>query len=275
MTAASGSFLARHPVLGFVGLAYLFTWGIQLPLLASRRGWMETEVSEHWEMLAAFGPLVAAFLLARVLQGSAGVRQLLAAMGHWRIGLRGWAAGVATPFVLLAGAAIVVRASSGAWPDPAALETGKLATAGGWVALFVISGLVQSLGEEPGWRGFMLPQLRATRGVLAATLILWPVWFLWHLPAFLGRPEFGLPQFVAFGLGVLSAAVWLTWLMETTGSLLMAILWHLLINVVRGLALAYSMQMFLAISTLVMVGAVIIVSVWALRSRRGTGPPLF
>ncbi len=269
MTDVRASFVQRYPVFTFAALAYAFTWSVQLPLLVSRRGWMPLEVSEHWEVLAAFGPFLAAVLVVHWLEGGAGLRRLLAGITHWRVGARAWFAGALTPFALLFGAVLVTRLTSGAWPDVAALDASTLATAGGWVALFLVSGLAQGLGEEPGWRGFMLPKLRERHGRLVATLLLWPVWFLWHLPAFLGRPEFGLAQFVAFGLGVLCAAIWLTWLMEFTGSLLMAVVWHLCINVARGIALAFSPQMFLTISTLVMVGAVIILVVWAVRARRG------
>ncbi len=38
--------------------------------------------------------------------------------------------------------------------------------------------------EEPGWRGFLLPQLQKKRSPLLASLILAVIWGLWHLPFF-------------------------------------------------------------------------------------------
>lgn len=257
----------RAPIVSYVVLAYLFTWGVSLPLLASRRGLLEAEVGEGWEVLAAFGPFLAAVIVTWANGGRTALATLWRGIGHWRVGT-GWLAfTILSPFALLFLATILVRATTGAWPDLGALATGKLATFNGVLGLLIISGLVQGLGEEPGWRGFMLPRLRLRYAALTATLILFPIWLCWHLMAFLGRPEFGLPQWLGFSLGVLSAAVWLTFIWEHTTSTLMAIVWHTLINVARGIAMAISMQMFMAMSVLVLVGGLAIVVYWLVRGR--------
>ncbi len=103
--------------------------------------------------------------------------------------------------------------------------------------LLLVGSLLQALGEEPGWRGYLQPKLLDRFRPLPATLVLFPVWWLWHLPSFLGRPDFGLPQFLGFGLGILSAAIWLTFLWQRTRSILMAVLWHATLNLTRGIAL--------------------------------------
>ena len=38
------------------------------------------------------------------------------------------------------------------------------------------------VGEEPGWRGYLLPALQERLSPLIASLILWFFWALWHLP---------------------------------------------------------------------------------------------
>lgn len=40
--------------------------------------------------------------------------------------------------------------------------------------------------EETGWRGWMLPHLFKKYNLAKATMILAPVWCLWHLPKLLG-----------------------------------------------------------------------------------------
>lgn len=256
------SFIKRHPVLSYLLLAYLWTWGFALPLMMSRRGWIQARLSENWEIVAAFGPLVAALLVVRMAAGLPALRELLGSMLRWRVGAPGLLLACASPFLLLALAVLAVGIGTPAWPQLSALEQGRLATAAGWIHLLLVAGLVQGLGEEPGWRGFLLPRLRGRFTPLKATALLFPVWLLWHLPAFLGRPEFGLAQFAAFSVGIFSAAVWLTLIMEMTGSVLMAVAWHALINVVRGVALGISMPLFLGISALVTVGALLICVFW-------------
>lgn len=46
------------------------------------------------------------------------------------------------------------------------------------ILLFVILG---SIGEEIGWRGFLLPQLLKTHSLFISTLIIGLVWGVWHL----------------------------------------------------------------------------------------------
>ena len=259
--------LSRYPLVAFVLLAYAWSWAFGLPLLASRRGWWETELPDSLEAIAAFGPLVAALAVTWGTSRADGIRAFLRGLTRWRVGVAWLAVSTLSPLALLGLAALVVRAAGGTWPDPAAIGAGPLATVTGNVELVVVSGLVQGIGEEPGWRGFMLPRLRQRFSPLAATLLLFPAWLLWHLPAFLGRPEFGFPQFAAFALGVLAAAVWLTLIWEKTQSVLMAALWHAVVNIARGVALAISMPMFLALSTLVLAGAALIVGYWLLAPR--------
>ena len=131
--------------------------------------------------------------------------------------------------------------------------------------MLIVSGFIQGLGEEPGWRGFALLQLRQRFGPLAATLYLFPVWLCWHLPTFLARPNFGLIEWMGFSLGILSAAVWLTLIWDATNSLLMAVLWHELINVCRNIALAVSTPLFLAIGNAVLLGAIAIIIYWLVK----------
>lgn len=259
--------LSRYPLAGFVLLAYAWSWGFGLPLLASRRGWWGMDLPEGLEAVAAFGPFIAALAVSWALSKAEGIRAIGRSLTRWRVGAAWVAFSTLSPLALLGFAALIVRGVGGAWPDVAALEAGKLATTAGIVELIVITGLVQGFGEEPGWRGFMLPRLRRRFAPLAATLVLFPCWLFWHLPAFLGRPEFGVPQFAAFSLGVLSAALWLTLIREQTQSTLMAVLWHAVVNIARGIALAISIRMFLAMSTLVLAGAVLIVGYWLLAPR--------
>lgn len=46
----------------------------------------------------------------------------------------------------------------------------------------LVSTFTNSLGEEFGWRGHLLRRLRRTLGWRASTLVIGPVWALYHLP---------------------------------------------------------------------------------------------
>lgn len=257
--------MRQRPLLSYIGLAYLWTWVTVLPLLLQKRGQLDLGLPDAWEAVGAFGPFVAAYLVIRRTGDSAGLAAFWRSLTDWRIGRGALALTLLSPVAFLALAAVLVTVQGGSPPSLAALATGRL---GDWHAvldLVLVSAVLQSLGEEPGWRGYLLPKLLDRFRRLPATLLLFPVWWLWHLPFFLGRSEFGLAQFLGFGLGILSATVWLTFLWERSRSILLAVLWHTVLNITRGIALGFSTAMFLAYGAVVAVGAFGIVAWWLLR----------
>jgi uncharacterized protein len=95
--------------------------------------------------------------------------------------------------------------------------------------LFIL--LFIGLGEEPGWRGFALPQLQVKYSPIIASLILAPLWALWHLPL-IGN-EFSWPIVAPFVLSGFGATFMLTWVFNgTKGSVLLPMFLHATVNTV-------------------------------------------
>jgi membrane protease YdiL (CAAX protease family) len=95
-------------------------------------------------------------------------------------------------------------------------------------AVRLIDPLNGPLGEEPGWRGFALPGLQASRSPLVATLILAVLVVIWHVPLFFIE-EGGLQPSVILGgvLGPFAFTFVATWLFNHTGgSVLMTLVMH-------------------------------------------------
>ncbi|MGP4093207.1 lysostaphin resistance A-like protein [Nonomuraea sp. KM90] len=103
----------------------------------------------------------------------------------------------------------------------------------------VLNG-IPALGEEWGWRGWLVPRLVATNGVLAGLLISGFVWGLWHAPLTLlgyNYPRLGSWAALAFiGFCVL-AGVLLGWLRLRTGSVWPAVVAHASLNAIASVAL--------------------------------------
>ncbi|MDH4022631.1 MAG: CPBP family intramembrane metalloprotease [Gammaproteobacteria bacterium] len=255
----------KRPLLAYIGLAWLWTWVTILPLLLQKRGILALGLPDAWEAVGAFGPFVAAYLVIRRTEGPAGLASFRRSLMHWRVGGGVMALTLLSPvaFLVLAGGLVTVQ--TGSPPSLAALAGGPLGNLHALLDLVLVSAVLQSLGEEPGWRGYLLPKMLGRFRSLPATLLLFPVWWLWHLPFFLGRPEFGMAQFLGFGLGILSATIWLTFLWERSRSILLAVVWHTALNVTRGIALGFSTAMFLAYGAVVTIGALGIVVWWLVR----------
>ena len=254
--------IRRYPLIAYVIISYAVTWLVLAPELLAVRGLVDLHLPRHWESIAAFGPAIAGFTVAYICNGRQGVADIVHSLLHWRVGAPWWLFVVLMPALFFIAAIAIVAVQQGAAPDIGSLADSELASAAGLVDLVLFGAVIQSLAEEPGWRGFYLSRLRQQYRALAATLILSPVWILWHVPFFLLRPEFGIGQFIGLATGLFAAAIWFTFIFDGTRSVLMAFLFHVLINIARGMALAVSKAMFLAIAIPVIVGAFIIVLYW-------------
>ena len=110
-----------------------------------------------------------------------------------------------------------------------------------------ILNLIPALGEEWGWRGYMMPRLLKTMKPLPALLLGGVIWGLWHAPLTAlghnygtGYPGFPWTGIAAMCFFCVAVGVLLTWLTERTGSCLPAAVAHGAINAVGGLGLLVS-----------------------------------
>ncbi len=90
--------------------------------------------------------------------------------------------------------------------------------------------LASSLGEEIGWRGFLVPELSKTFSYTATSLISGLVWTAWHVPALIGAGYNGGVS-VGYGLAcfavlVVSCSFIFAWIRLASGSLWTGALLH-------------------------------------------------
>jgi uncharacterized protein len=170
-----------------------------------------------------------AFVISSIRSPDRGVRSLTSRLARWRV------APVYYGFALLAFPAFAL---AGTIPARALGETVPPATVAGhppqtWIPLLLSSFLLSLLywggvGEEVGWRGFLLPQLQRRFSPLAAAMIVGVVWELWRLPLLLNGFYRGGPVLIVARLPlVILFSILFTWLYNRTGgSLLVVILLH-------------------------------------------------
>ena len=118
------------------------------------------------------------------------------------------------------------------------LETGLFA-----ITLAPPINMLFAVGEEAGWRGYMMPQLKERFGLLNGRLLGGVIWGVWHWPImlltgyeygtnYLGAPMLGLVVWcvVCFALNTL-----LDWLYEKTGCIWVSAIAHGAFNAVAAL----------------------------------------
>jgi membrane protease YdiL (CAAX protease family) len=139
--------------------------------------------------------------------------------------------------------------------------------------------VITAYAEETGWRGFAVPHLMKTRGLLPTALVVGALWALWHVPSMFvieNYRQLGPGFLPGFFLGIVAGSIFLAWLYHASGgSVLVVAVWHATYNLFSGTAAAHGLVAAI-VSTAVVAWAVWIV-VRELRHRlrhRTTGAPL-
>lgn len=229
--AAREGLLARHPLTFYFIIAYALSWLVWVPLALSEDGAgflsfrSPIGVSASIVLGSFLGPSLAAFIMTGITEGREGIGRLLRRLVLWRVG-PGWYvfALIGIPMILVLG----VIALPGALASFKGLASLVLPMP--WLTLVVYVLFHGPLGEEPGWRGFALPHLQRRHGPLVGSLILGPLWALWHLPMF-WAPAWNFPptllNIVLFVFAAIPLTIVMTWVFNNTkGSLLIAVLGH-------------------------------------------------
>lgn len=160
-----------------------------------------------------FAPGLVAVPLLLLLGDQAG---LAAMLGH--IHLKGLATTLILAFVLIGASALVLTLLH----IPFRPWSGNLSFYG-INLLFILLGC---LGEEIGWRGFMLPKLQKRFSPFVSAVIVGAVWGVWHL-----NFSFGFWGFLFYTITVIELSILFTWLYHKSGgSVLLMGLLHFFIN---------------------------------------------
>ena len=148
-------------------------------------------------LLVVFGPAIAALIMARRSRGGSGVAELLRCLVPRQDDLVVGLGVVAIASVLSVAALFAAGVSRGELAGLIAAHPGLLA------AHFALQLGLVAIGEELGWRGWLLPQLAGRMSRLRAAGITGVIWTLWHGPMLVG----GLSTVGPFVLGVLGLSV--------------------------------------------------------------------
>jgi uncharacterized protein len=113
-------------------------------------------------------------------------------------------------------------------PGSAGIALGLLLTVG------LVDKLGRALGEEIGWRGFLVPEFLKLMPLWQTGLVTGAIWFCWHLPAIFfqdynsshsGGPPLAY-QIGCFAAMVIPSGILYAWLRQRTGSVWPCALLH-------------------------------------------------
>jgi len=220
------AFVKKYPVTAWLIVATAVSLAVTALVIAHL-------VPDWVALFATFGSSLAGLGFAAFIDGKAGVYEMLNRLRIWRVGLGWWAVAI-----LALAPIVLVGITLNAILDLTPFELSELSVILNVVPGLVVFTVLSGLGEELGWRGFVLPRLQARYTALVASIFVAFIWTLWHVPLFFSEiedlPYFGLKEeygpAVAIGGFFLYLSAWsvlFTWMFNnTSGSLLLVSVFH-------------------------------------------------
>jgi membrane protease YdiL (CAAX protease family) len=214
----------KYPAISLLLLAMIFGFA---PALAVATGLL----TPAWSQLGALSSSLAAIVLVLIEGRKGGLRELLSRALIWRVGIQWWIFALFFMIVPSAAALYLYNLLGGPAVDWSGLK--PLYTV---IPMFIFLTFAAGIGEEFGWRGFLLPRLQTRHNALVSGLIAGVAWATWHVPLFFieGTSQYehrlagGLfPAILGYAVFVIVQSVQFTWLFNNTkGSVLLAAVFH-------------------------------------------------
>lgn len=239
--------IKQYPLASFFVLAYAITWTLQLAaiFLAPAQSMTLSNETNFQYFLGLLGgqlnsaqamvyilftlgagPLFAALIVTRVVEGAEGVKDLWRRSARWKVEAKWYLAAFGIPLALaLVSLGFGLLSTSGKMNYAAKLPVGS------FLPFFLYMLVFTGIAEEPGWRGFALPRLQSRYSAEKASWILGILWGVWHFPFIIYyNLAAGLAPMIAslvgLTLGIVGWTIVNTWLYNNTESVWLVILLH-------------------------------------------------
>ncbi len=221
----------------FVALAYFITWLIWLPLALNDLFKLRLPTFPYQHFVGSFGPFAASLLTVLFFDRFKGLMNFLKRSFNFRIKYYWYLFALSCPLVFYLIGVLILFIVRGHWIDISQIGVTKKLSGFGVASVWAIWILTYGLGEETGWRGFLMPLLNKKYSFTKSVFIVAIVWAFWHLPAFFYNPGFKTMGFAIIGwaVGLLFGSFLLGWISKNTNwSVIGAILFHGTLNTVTA-----------------------------------------
>ncbi len=251
-------FFKNYPVTAYIALACGITWLCWITaLVASNKMGYVLPVQDLYTtlgqsgftdifhiltsllfILGGFGPLIAAIIVVGFESGSVGIAELRKQTFRFRIGLN-WYLKATIIAIAIPGVIFLLTVLT---PLANFSVTGiNILTP--FIIPILLWEIIISFGEEPGWRGFLLPRLQKRFSGEKYIWLLGLIWALWHYPYVvfhtislmenISAPEMLMSTFFAlagYTMSLIGQTYIYAWFYNNTKSVFLAVLFHGILN---------------------------------------------
>ncbi len=226
----------NYQIILFCILAYLISWGSKFLMSAQDTGYINSELPKGLlQLTAQFGPTIAGLIVIFLSNGARGISAIIKNLSFFKIRYKWYLFAIFFELIIFL-IIVIVSESFGLVTIRPGLKT-WLIPLGNFILNLISLSILTGLGEEIGWRGFLLPRLQSRLPVLISALILAFIVSFWHLRIIDithllngNLHEFQASYFPDMGMRVLisipAVFVILYLFNKTKGSLIIMILFH-------------------------------------------------
>lgn len=187
--------------------------------------------------IGVYGPLLAALIMLSLDERKESVKDLLQRMRNVNVQIKWYGIIILLPLVIFFLGTLLSFADLSNLFNPGM-------SAFLVFVMFLNTTLTSGL-EEPGWRGFALPELQKSYNANKSSLILGLFWAIWHFPyllyLYLTQLNFGLYlsilSLIGFTASTMGISIIYTWIYNNTKSVFLMILFHGLLNFIPQIML--------------------------------------
>ncbi len=216
------------PLVYFFILSFILAWMLMSIGVVQNYGLVSVPVPlEPFIILGSWAPNIAAFLvLGLIIKRKGSIKNLILGWAKWKVSPL-WYLVTFSPVLLSFITLGIYRVLYDELPTSELFVNPMLL-----LPLLLMLILTGATGEQLGWRGFALPWLQTKMSALLSSIVLGLIWSFWHIPlwfAGIGHETFPFWAYTIIGV---SFSILVTWACNNTkGSMLIASLFHLFINI--------------------------------------------
>lgn len=237
-----------------------------------------TWIGEASPVVTMLTPTIATVIMLAWIAPEGGFRKALSLLGLDRAGFKGWPLAIIGPAALHF-LSFLVLSITGFAIFAAPQLSGSVGFAIFKISTGLLVGTFFALGEEIGWRGYMLPRLLG-RGIVPAMLLVGFLHGIWHLPLMLttdyyhntGNPLLIVPLFL---VTLTLAGVFFGFLRLWTGSVWPVAIAHAMVNMVWEIMTEMTQTKSAVVleyvggeSGVIMIGGLLVLSFFVIRHMR-------